>query len=142
MNFVFMIGDVTTKPYIVSSKKVNSKASYFSIEVETSGSKFINSRTDIFNIVAYGALAIYINNNLAKGDTLILRGYIKNKELKASNSSRQIMSEIVAEHIKIIKASDSSSKNKPSKAIEYDDDIPDFVRINSEEMRFLDEAPY
>ncbi len=52
------------------------------------------------------------------------------------------MSEIVAEHIKIIKASDSSSKNKPSKAIEYDDDIPDFVRINSEEMRFLDEAPY
>lgn len=142
MNFVFMIGDVTTKPYIVSSKRVNSKASYFSIEVETSGSKFMNSRTDIFNIVAYGALAIYINNNLAKGDTLILRGYIKNKELKTNSSSRQIMSEIVAEHIKIIKASDSSSKNKPSKAIEYDDDIPDFVRINSEEMRFLDEAPY
>ncbi len=142
MNFVFMIGDVTTKPYIVSSKRVNSKASYFSIEVETSGSKFMNSRTDTFNIVAYGALAIYINNNLAKGDTLILRGYIKNKELKTNSSSRQIMSEIVAEHIKIIKASDSSSKNKPSKAIEYDDDIPDFVRINSEEMRFLDEAPY
>ena len=81
MNFVFMIGKVISKPYILSANNIQKATSYFSIEVEMNELK--NSyRIDKFSIVVHGALAIYIKENLVIGDTLILQGYIKNRELK------------------------------------------------------------
>lgn len=75
---------------------------------------------------------------------MVLKGYIKNRELKNSGKSIRTIIEIVAEHIRIIKNSDESTKNKPFKIIKYDDDIPEFLRVNSdpEWKRTLDEAPY
>ena len=143
MNFVFMIGKVISKPYILSANNIQKATSYFSIEVEMNELK--NSyRIDKFSIVVHGALAIYIKENLVIGDTLILQGYIKNRELKNSGNSKRTISEIVAEYIRIIKNSDESTKNKPFKIIKYDDDIPEFLRVNSdpEWKRTLDEAPY
>ena len=143
MNFVFMIGKVTSKPYILSSNNIKKATSYFSIEVEMNEPKS-SYRIDKFSIVAYGALAIYIKENLIIGDTLVLKGYIKNRELKNSGNSKRTISEIVAEYIRIIKNSDESTKNKHFKIIKYDDDIPDFLRVDSdpEWKRTLDEAPY
>ena len=70
--------------------------------------------------------------------------FLKNRELKNSGNSKRTISEIVAEYIRIIKNSDESTKNKHFKIIKYDDDIPDFLRVDSdpEWKRTLDEAPY
>ena len=101
MNSVQVLGNLTRDPQIRATKTGRAVAS-FSIAVNRSyttpqGEK--KELTDFINVVAWGALAETVGNQLKKGTRVFVEGRYATRSYEAQDGSRRYVTEVVANMI-------------------------------------------
>lgn len=106
-NYVQLVGHLGRKPEIKSFESGNSVAK-FSLAtsdffVNKAGEK--TQDTQWHNIVAWGKLAQFSENELDKGREVILKGRISYRNYEDKNGFKRTFTEIIAEEIELVSKS-------------------------------------
>ena len=103
MNSVQVLGNLTRDPQIRATKTGRAVAS-FSIAVNrsyTTQQGETRELTDFINVVAWGALAESVGNQLKKGTRVFVEGRYSTRSYEAQDGSRRYITEVVANMIAI-----------------------------------------
>lgn len=98
MNSVQVLGNLTRDPQIRATKTGRAVAS-FSVAVNrsyTTAQGETKELTDFINVVAWGALAESVGNQLKKGTRVFVEGCYSTRSYEAQDGSRRYITEVVA----------------------------------------------
>lgn len=98
MNSVQVLGNLTRDPQIRATKTGRAVAS-FSVAVNssyTTAQGETKELTDFINVVAWGALAESVGNQLKKGTRVFVEGRYSTRSYEAQDGSRRYITEVVA----------------------------------------------
>lgn len=86
-----------------------------------------NKKTYFFNFVAWGSNAKFLNSYAAKGDKIVLNGYLTERQYTNKDGVTQYVTEIITDSIELMakKQSNSGSNDDAFSAVSDDDfDLP------------------
>ena len=117
VNKVILLGNVTRDPELKTTTNGQSVCTFGlatnRVWKDASGEK--QSLPEYHNLVAWGGLAEFCAQSIAKGKPLFVEGYLKTRSWDSQEGTKIFRTEVVAENIVLLgKRGDASDKNEPN----------------------------